>query len=82
MAPPVAAPLNPDRVAFIIKWASSALQILGYATTAFGLTPWNLYFFLVGLIGWFLVGVLWKDRAIMLIHVVAFGAMVIGMASG
>jgi hypothetical protein len=46
------------------------------------LTPWNIYFFLAGLIGWFIVGVMWKDRAIMLIHIVALGAMVAGLASG
>jgi hypothetical protein len=37
------------------------------------LTPWNIYFFLAGLVGWFTVGVMWKDRAIMLIHLVALG---------
>ena len=55
------------------------MQILGYSATAFGLTPLNIYLFLVGLIGWFAVGWLWRDRAIMLIHVVALGAMVAGL---
>lgn len=68
-----------DRVAFWIKWTSSVIQILGYSATAFGITPLNIYFFLVGLIGWFVVGVLWNDRALMLIHLVALGAMLIGM---
>jgi len=39
----------------------------------------NIYLFLVGLIGWFAVGFLWKDRAIMLIHAVALAAMVAGL---
>ncbi|MBR9843440.1 MAG: ubiquinone biosynthesis methyltransferase UbiE [Rhodobacteraceae bacterium] len=67
--------------AFVLKWAASIIQILGYASTAFGLEPWNLMFFFVGLIGWFIVGVLWRDRAIMLIHVVALGAMIVGILS-
>ena len=67
--------------AFVIKWASSIVQILGYAATGFGWTPWNAYLFIVGLVGWFAVGVLWNDRAIMLIHAVAFGAIVAGLAS-
>ena len=67
--------------AFYIKWVASIIQILGYATTAFGMTPLNIYLFLVGLIGWFMVGVIWNDRAIMLIHIVALGAMIIGLAS-
>lgn len=70
-----------DKV-FVIKWGASVLQIIGYAATGFGLTPWNIYLFLFGLIGWFIVGVLWNDRAIMLIHVVALAALLAGLASG
>ncbi|WCR15319.1 DUF6552 family protein [Paracoccus seriniphilus] len=67
---------------FVVKWAASLIQIVGYGATAFGLTPWNLYFFVVGVLGWFVVGVLWKDRAIMLIHLVALAAMIAGMSNG
>lgn len=69
------------RIAFTIKWVASIIQITGYTATAFGWTPWNLYLFLVGVLGWFAVGVLWNDRAIMLIHLVALGAMLAGMSS-
>ena len=69
-----------DRAAFGVKWSASVIQILGYAGTAFGWTPWNLYLFVVGVLGWLVVGVLWNDRAIMLIHFVALGAMLAGMA--
>lgn len=70
-----------SQAAFGIKWLASIIQILGYSTTAFGLVPWNIYLFLVGLLGWFIVGVLWNDRAIILIHLVALGAMLAGLAS-
>ena len=69
-----------DRAAFVVKWVASVIQILGYAGTAFGWTPWNLHLFVVGVLGWLIVGVLWNDRAIMLIHFVALGAMFAGMA--
>ncbi|UOA22661.1 hypothetical protein DSM110277_01065 [Sulfitobacter pontiacus] len=72
---------NSTRLAFWIKWAASIVQILGYAATGFGWSPWNLYLFIVGVIGWFIVGTLWNDRAIMLIHLVALGSMIVGMAS-
>ena len=72
---------NPDKLVFVMKWIASIIQILGYAATAFGMTPLNIYLFLAGLTGWFLVGYLWNDRAIMLIHVVALGAMVAGLLS-
>jgi len=74
-------PVTRDTVAFTIKWVASIIQILGYTATAFGYTPLNLHLFLVGLVGWFIVGVMWNDRAIMLIHIVALGAMFVGMAS-
>lgn len=70
-----------DRTAFIVKWVASIIQILGYAGTGFGWTPWNLYLYLGGVLGWLIVGVLWNDRAIMLIHFVAFGSMLVGTAS-
>lgn len=73
--------LGRARVAFATKWAASIIQIMGYTATGFGWTPWNIYLFLAGVLGWFAVGVLWNDRAIMLIHIVALGAMVAGMAS-
>ncbi len=69
------------RTAFIVKWVASVIQILGYSATAFGLTPLNIHLFLVGLVGWFVVGLLWNDRAIILIHLVALGAMLIGLAN-
>lgn len=64
-----------------IKWAASIVQIMGYGATAMGATPANLYFFLVGILGWFIVGWRWNDRAIMLIHVVALAAMMVGLAA-
>lgn len=65
--------------AFVIKWAASVLQICGYAATGFGLSPWNAYLFLFGLVGWFVVGVIWNDRAIMLIHIVALVSLIAGL---
>ena len=69
------------QTAFIVKWIASVIQILGYAGTAFGWTPWNLYLFLIGVLGWLIVGVIWNDKAIMLIHFVALGSMLAGMES-
>jgi len=40
---------NWDRIAFIVKWVTSIIQIMGYTATGFGWTPWNLYLFIVTL---------------------------------
>ena len=74
-------PVARGQTVFIVKWVASIIQIMGYAATGFGWTPWNLYLFLVGVLGWLMVGVLWKDRALILVHFVALGSMLVGMAS-
>lgn len=81
--PPLGLHAALDRISLVttIKWIASIIQILGYAATGFGLTPWNLYLFMAGIIGWFIVGLLWKDRAIVLLHIAAFGSMMIGMSA-
>ena len=66
---------------FLIKWGASIAQIGGYALTGFGITPYNIYLFIIGLIGWFVVGLLWNDKAIILIHLIAFGALIAGSVS-
>ena len=43
--------------------------------------PLHFHGFFIGLVGWFAVGVFWKDRAIMLIHVIALGSMIMGLLS-
>jgi len=77
----ISATIASEKSAFVIKWIASIIQIFGYSATAFGYTPLNIYLFLAGLIGWFIVGAIWNDRAIMLIHLVALGAMFIGLSS-
>ena len=72
---------EPGHLVHLLKWGASILQVMGYSATAFGHTPLNIYLFLVGLIGWFGVGLLWRDKAIMLIHVVALAAMITGLIS-
>lgn len=56
-------------------------KILGYSATAFGLEPWCIYLFLVGLLEWFLVRLLWNDRALILIHPGALSAVLAGLVS-
>ena len=69
------------RTAFVVKWVASVMQIAGYTATGFDWTPWNAYLFLGGVAGWLAVGVLWNDRALMLIHAVALIAMLAGLSS-
>ena len=62
----------------IVKWIATVIQLIGYALTGLNIVPWNIFAFVVGIVLWFLVGVMWKDRAIMVVHVGAFIAIVGG----
>lgn len=62
----------------IVKWAATVVQLVGYGLTGLNIVPWNVFAFIIGILLWFAVGVLWKDRAIMVVHVGAFIAIVAG----
>ncbi|WP_371153275.1 DUF6552 family protein [Jannaschia sp. 2305UL9-9] len=61
-----------------VKWIATAIQLVGYGLTGAGITPWNVWAFFVGIILWFAVGMMWKDKAIMVVHVGAFISLLIG----
>jgi hypothetical protein len=65
----------------IIKWIATAIQLIGYGLTGLNIVPWNVFAFFIGILLWFLVGYLWKDRAIMVVHVGAFIAILAGYLS-
>jgi len=64
-----------------VKWVATAVQLVGYGLTGMNLAPWNVYAFIVGIALWFAVGVMWNDRAIMVVHVGAFVSLVAGYLS-
>lgn len=62
----------------VVKWIATAIQLIGYGLTGLNVVPWNILAFVVGIALWFVVGVMWKDRAIMVVHIGAFIAIVGG----
>ncbi len=65
----------------IVKWIATAVQLVGYGLTGMNMTPWNVYAFIIGILLWFAVGVMWNDRAIMIVHVGAFISLIAGFLS-
>jgi len=51
-----------------IKWFSSVVLMVGMLLTSNNIYPVNLYFHFVGIAGWMIVGMLWNDRALMVIN--------------
>jgi len=62
-----------------IKWAASFVLIAGMLCTANNIFPLNLYFHLGGLAGWFVVGMIWNDRAIIIINAIGIAIMANGL---
>lgn len=65
----------------IVKWIATVVQLVGYGLTGLNLVPWNVFAFFIGIFLWFAVGVMWKDRAIMVVHLGAFLSLFIGYLS-
>ncbi|WP_343562134.1 DUF6552 family protein [Kiloniella sp. b19] len=61
-----------------VKWLATAVQLVGYGMKGLNLTPYNIYLFFLGIFLWFAVGCMWKDKAIMVVHVGAFVSLLGG----
>ena len=61
-----------------VKWLATVIQLIGYGMTGLNYVPYNVYLFFVGIFLWFSVGVMWKDKAIMVVHIGAFISLLIG----
>ena len=62
----------------ITKWIATFIQLIGYGLTGLNVVPYNVYMFFIGIFLWFAVGYMWKDRAIMIVHVGAFISLFVG----
>jgi len=64
-----------------IKWGASIILIVGIILTSNNTYPLNLYFYIVGLTGWFIVGMIWNDRALIVINVVSLAVLANGLVT-
>ena len=58
-------------LSWYIKWVSSIVILVGMVLTSSSLEPWNMWTHLIGVSGWLVVGMLWHDRALILLNSVA-----------
>ena len=75
--------LQPDMVetktpigdlSWYIKWVAAITGIIGAFCSAGDLFPWNIAFGLTSILLWMVVGMLWNDRAIMIMNAIMTGA--------
>ena len=64
-----------------VKWIASVLLIIGTILTSNNIFPLNLYFHSLGLFGWFMVAIIWNDRALLVINAVSLAIFVNGMVA-
>tara|TARA_E500000318_G_scaffold38037_1_gene36618 strand:- start:8086 stop:8340 length:255 start_codon:yes stop_codon:yes gene_type:complete len=55
-------------LSWYIKWAATVILLTGMTLTSLEVAPFNLFFHLVGVSGWLVVGMLWHDRALITIN--------------
>ena len=72
---------KPD-YAWYIKWFSSMVLITSMAMRATGLEAFSLfdlYLSTLGVFGWLCVGILWNDRALIILNAVGFIILLAGV---
>ena len=63
-----------------IKWIASVFVLTSIAfRAADGYLLWDLGFGTVGVIGWLIVSILWRDRALILLNGVSLMMLIIGI---
>ncbi len=55
-------------LSWYVKWASSALILIAVVYRSIGLHEYDMWFSIFGTAGWFWVGMLWHDRALILLN--------------
>ena len=68
-------------LSWYVKWCSSLLVLTGMLLTSVDIYPNNLIFHLFGVMGWCVVGMLWHDRALILLNSVAIFIFASGLVN-
>ncbi len=68
-------------LSWYIKWTASFIILVGMAFTSADIQPYNMWFHLIGVMGWGIVGYLWHDRALIFINGVATFIFLTGLVS-
>jgi len=68
-------------LSWYIKWIASLFIIGGMMMTSLdvSLFPINLFFHLIGVAGWFVVGMLWHDRSLIVVNGIAMSIFMMGI---
>lgn len=66
-------------LSWYIKWTGSVFLIVAMMMTSVNIFPLNLYVALVGMTAWLVVGILWHDRALIVLNAVSVAIYGLGI---
>jgi len=66
-------------LSWYIKWLASIIGIVGALATAAGIYPWNVGLGLISMAGWAYVGILWNDRALIVLNIFLCGVYLMSL---
>ena len=64
-----------------IKWIASVVLVVGVILTSNNIYPYNLMVHALGMFGWFIVAIIWNDRALLVINAVSLVLLLNGLVS-
>ena len=64
-----------------IKWVSSVILVGGVILTSNNIYPLNLMVHAIGMFGWFIVAIIWNDRALLVVNAVSLALLLNGLIS-
>ena len=64
-----------------IKWIASIILVGGVILTSTNIYPLNLMVHAIGMFGWFIVAIIWNDRALLVINAVSLVLLLNGLVS-
>ena len=64
-----------------IKWIASIILVGGVILTSNNIYPLNLMVHAIGMFGWFIVAIIWNDRALLVINAVSLVLLLNGLVS-
>ena len=66
-------------LSWYIKWIASIFLIIGMILASVNLFPYNIMVASIGVLGWLIVGILWHDRALIVLNAISLAIYLLGV---
>jgi hypothetical protein len=66
-------------LSWYIKWIASIFLIIGMILASVNLFPYNIMVASIGVLGWLIVGILWHDRALIVLNAISLTIYLMGV---